>query len=123
MAALSLPLVAPIAAIAWTSAGARPPPMGAMVASARIIFFVSVLAALRTSGWCLRRSRLIDVSRRVDECYVFALADWYCIKPRASCSDATGCSKTALFTNRRQRHAKTHEDTRRATAGQLASVV
>ena len=38
--------------------------------------FVIVLAALRTSGWCLRRSRLIDVSRRVDECYVFALADW-----------------------------------------------
>ena len=42
----------PIAAIAWTSAGARPPPMGAIVASARIMFVVvvtfSVLAAVTT---------------------------------------------------------------------------
>ena len=32
--------------------------------------FVIVLAALRTSGWCLRRSRVAGA----DECYVFALA-------------------------------------------------
>ena len=58
----------------------------------------------------LRRSRLIDVlmARGADECYVFALADWYCIKPRASCSDATDCSSMiALFTNKSRCHADT----------------
>ena len=83
--------------------------MGAMVASARIIFFVSVLAALRTSGWCLRRSRLIDVSRRVDECYVFALADWYWIKRAPEFALQQGCSSMKHFSQISRAVTQTHD--------------